>query len=80
MSCGVGCRFSSDPALLCLWHRLVAAALIRPLAWGPPYATGAAQEMAERPKKKKKVKGGDQSILLSSKQLNITKKKEFVVL
>jgi len=28
VSCDIGCRHSSDPALL--WHRLVAAALIQP--------------------------------------------------
>jgi len=32
----------------------VATALIRPLAWEPPHASGAAQEMAKRQKKKKK--------------------------
>ena len=42
MSCGVGGRHSSDPALLWLWQRLEAAALIRPLAWEPPYTSGAA--------------------------------------
>ena len=40
MSCGVGRRRSSDPALLWLWHRPEATAPIRPLAWEPPYATG----------------------------------------
>jgi len=30
----------------------VAEAPIQPLAWEPPYATGAAQEIAERKKKK----------------------------
>ena len=35
MSCGVGCRCGSDPALLCLWPTVVAP--IRPLAWEPPY-------------------------------------------
>ena len=54
MSCGVGCRHGSDPALLWLWCRLVATALIRPLAWEPPYAAGAAQEIAKTQKKKKK--------------------------
>ena len=53
MSCGVGRRHGSDPALLWLWRRLVATALIRPLTWEPPYAAGATQEMAKRPKKKK---------------------------
>ena len=28
LSCGVGCRRDSDPTLLWLWRRLVAAALI----------------------------------------------------
>ena len=51
MSCGVGHRRGSDPVLLWLWRRLVAAAPIRPLAWEPLYATGAAQEMAKRQKK-----------------------------
>ena len=46
MSCGVGCRRGSDPMLLWLWRRLVATAPIQPLAWEPPYAAGAAQEIA----------------------------------
>ena len=54
VSRGVGCRRSLDPTLLWLWHALVATALIRPLAWKPPCATRAAQEMAKRLKKKKK--------------------------
>jgi len=54
MSCGIDHRCSSDPALLWLWRRPVAAALIRPLAWEPPYAAGAAQEMAKRQKKRPK--------------------------
>ena len=57
MSC-VGGRRSSDPALLWLWHRPVATALIRPLAWEPPYAVGVALEKAKRQKKKKKKKVG----------------------
>ena len=51
MSCGVG-RRGSDSSLLCLWRRLAAIALIRPLAWEHPYATEVAQEMAKRQKKK----------------------------
>jgi len=43
-----------DPALLWLWLRLAATAPIRPLAWKPPYAAGAAQEMAKRQKKERK--------------------------
>ena len=38
-----------DPALLWLWCRLAAAALIQPLAWELPYAVG----MALKRKKKK---------------------------
>ena len=36
---GVDGRHGSDLVLLWLWCRLAAAALIRPLAWEPPYAT-----------------------------------------
>ena len=54
MSCGGGRRCGSDPVLLWLWRRLAATAPIGPLAWEPPYAVGAAQEMAKRQKKKKK--------------------------
>ena len=46
-SCGVGCRCGSDLAL----RRPVATASVRPLAWEPPYATGAALEKAKRQKK-----------------------------
>ena len=57
MSCGVGCRRGLDPVLLWLWCRPVATPLIGPLAWEPPRAVGAAQEIAKRQKeKKKKVK------------------------
>ena len=37
--------------LLWLWCRPVATALIGPLAWEPPYATGAAQKTAKKKKK-----------------------------
>ena len=42
MSCGVGHRYGLDLALLWLWPRPAAAALIQPLAWELPYAAGAA--------------------------------------
>ena len=48
MSCGVGCRRSSDLALLWLWCRPVATAPIRPLAWEPPYAVGVGQKKRKR--------------------------------
>ena len=53
MSCGVGCRCGLDPTLLWLWRRPVATALIRPLAWEPPYAEGASLEKTGGKKKKK---------------------------
>ena len=49
----VGRRYGSDPTLLWPWHRLAATAQIQPLAWEPPYATGAA--LKEKKKKKKKT-------------------------
>ena len=51
VSCGVGRRRGSDPALLWLWCRQAATTLIGPLAWEPPYAARVAQEMAKRQKK-----------------------------
>ena len=52
MSCGVGRRRGSDPASLWLWRRPVAIALIRPLAWESPCATGAAQKRQKNTQKK----------------------------
>ena len=45
-----GRRGSLDPALLWLWSRPTAAALIQPLAWELPYATDVALK-----RKKKKI-------------------------
>ena len=42
MSCGAGHKCGSDPALLWLWCRPIAVALILPLAWELSYATGVA--------------------------------------
>ena len=56
MSCGVGRRRGSDPALLWLWCRPMAIALVGPLAWEPPYAVEAALEKKKRQKKKTKKK------------------------
>ena len=53
MSYGVGDRRRSDLALLWLWHRPVARAPIRPLAWEPPHAVGTA---LKRQKEKKRIK------------------------
>ena len=46
-------QWVKDLALLWLWCRPAATSPIRPLAWEPPYALGAAQKMAKRQKKKK---------------------------
>ena len=37
-----------DLALLCLWCRLAAVAPTRPLAWGPPCASGAALKRSKK--------------------------------
>ena len=50
--CGVGHRRSSDLALLWLWQRLAAVALIQPLAWEPPYVSGIALKKGKKKKKK----------------------------
>ena len=49
-------QWVNDPRLLWLWRRPVATALIRPLAWEPPYAAGAVQRNSKNTKKKKKRK------------------------
>ena len=48
MSCGVGCRLDSDLALLRLWRRLAAVALIRLLTWEPSYASSVALKSKKR--------------------------------
>ena len=60
MSYGVGHRHDLDPALLRLWRRPAAVALIRPLAWEHPYTMGAA---LKRQKKKKKIAATDEITL-----------------
>ena len=54
MSCGVRHRHGLDPVLLWLWHRPVATAPIKPLAWEHPCAEGVALEKEKKDKKKKK--------------------------
>ena len=56
MSCVAGCRQGSGPALLWLWCRLTAAALIQPLVWELPYALGVAIKKKKKKKKEKKKK------------------------
>ena len=48
MNCGVGHRRGSDSESLWLWCKPAAVASIRPLAWEPPYAVGAALGKKER--------------------------------
>ena len=48
MSCGVDCGL--DLALLWLWRRPVATAVIHPLAWELPYATYAALKKDQKKK------------------------------
>ena len=55
MSCGAGHRCGSDPALLWIWCRPAATALIRPLAWEPPYAMSVALEKTKNKNKNKNV-------------------------
>ena len=55
VSCDAGHRHGSYLALLWLWYRPVATALIRSLTWEPPYAMGAVLEKT----KKKKGKSRD---------------------
>ena len=54
MSCGVGHRHGSDLVVLWLWHRAVATAPIRHLAWEPPHAAGTALKRQKAKKKKEK--------------------------
>ena len=53
MSCGVGRGHGLHLALLRLWRRPVATALIEPLAWESPYAVGAALKIQKKNKNNK---------------------------
>ena len=48
VSCGAVPRHGSVPKLLWLLYMLAAAAVIGPLAWGPPYAVGVALKRKKR--------------------------------
>ena len=52
MGCGIGGRHGSDSVFLWLWHRPTAKALIRPLAWEPPYAVSMVLKRHTKGKKK----------------------------
>ena len=69
MSCGVGHRHGSDPALLLLRCMLAATAPIQPLAWEPPYATGVALKQPKRKKKKENELSEETYMLTKQKTL-----------
>ena len=54
MSCGVGRRLGSDPALLWLWPRWAAVTPIRPLAWESSYAMSVALKSKKKKQKQNK--------------------------
>ena len=64
VSCGVGCRGSSDLARLWLWHRPAAAAPIGPLAWELLYAVGTDLKSKNIQKTKKRTNKKTSIILL----------------
>ena len=65
MSCGLGHTHALDLELQWLWHRLVAAAQIGPLAWEPPYAMSTAL-------KKDKKKGEDEVEIQPQRWISMT--------
>ena len=79
MSCGVGRRHSLDLVLLWLWGRLVATALIGPLAWEHPYAVGAAlkrQKTKDRKKKRIREEKGKKERGIDSQRKRTTIREE----
>ena len=67
MSCGVGHRQGSDLALLWLWTRLGATALIHHLSWKPLYAMGVALKK-KKTKNKNKYKNGERNKIEDTKE------------
>ena len=55
LGCGIVSRRGSDPALLWLWCRQAAAALIPPLAWELPYAVSVALKKPKQTNKQTKT-------------------------
>ena len=53
MSYSIGCRRTWDLPLLCLWHRLAAAALILPLAWKSTCHGCSPKKGKKKPKKQR---------------------------
>ena len=71
MSCDVGLRCSSDLEFLWLWCSPAVTALIQPLAWEPPYATGAALKKTKKIFKNKKLLCMDMLSFLLGKYLGV---------
>ena len=72
-------QWVKDPALLCLWCRLAATALIQPLAREKnPYATGTALKTQKT--KTTTTKTQSVSIHSSSLQMSVKKKKVEIVI
>ena len=63
--------------MLWLWRRPMAAALIRPLAWEPPYATGAV--LKKKKKRKEKTKKTKKPPNCSGSRDKKKKKKEMKI-
>ena len=72
MRCGVDHSHGSDLALLWLWRKLAAVALIQPLAWETPYVSGVALKR-QKDQKKKKKRDAYGYILFSSFKFNSSK-------
>ena len=62
MSCGVGLQSGLDLALLCLWSRPSAVALIQPLTWELPYAVCGCFPKKQKQNKKTKEKKRERGI------------------
>ena len=77
MSWGVGHRCCLDPVFLWLWFRPVATALIGPLAWEPPYAVGAAQEIATTTTTAKDKKKNKTKLIFNLFDIRLCRKKYF---
>ena len=57
VSYGIGCRHGSHLALLWLWCRLAAAALIQPRAWEPPYGAHVALKSEKQKTEQNQAEG-----------------------
>ena len=76
MSCGVGRRCCLDLVLLWLWRRLETTALIRPLAWEPPRAAGAALKRQKTKNKKTNKKNQCKPIIMEKNRSHFKKERE----